>query len=324
MTSTDLDVLLDMGFDQERASIAVKKSGGLQGALQWLEDNQDKSLEDINASSTSENADDETNPSIEPAPLQEGEVAKSMICNECGKKFRSMAQCQAHAERTEHTDFAESAEELAPLTEAEKKQKLEELRARAAEKKAKQAILDKEAAKANEKIRMKSTKEIQDAKEELAKQEQIKAASKKRQEKLEDLAAKRRIQEKIAADKETRRLKAEALKAEREGRPHPQDPSLVAAQSAQSAAPSSSAGGAKKEVTEARLRLQTPTGVVQKTFPADTTLFEVGQALLDNMGGSEVESFTMTYPKKTFSGSVDFGKTLKEAGLAPSAVLIVK
>lgn len=28
MTSTDLDVLLDMGFDKERASIAVKKSGG--------------------------------------------------------------------------------------------------------------------------------------------------------------------------------------------------------------------------------------------------------------------------------------------------------
>jgi hypothetical protein len=172
---------------------------------------------------------------------------------------------------------------------------------------------------------MKSTKEIQDAKEELAKQEQIKAASKKRQEKAEDLAAKRRIQEKIAADKEARRLKAETLKAEREGRAHPQDPSLVAAQNAQAAAgPSVSAGGAKKVVTEARLRLQTPTGVVQKTFPVETTLFEVGQALAENMGGSEVESFTMTYPKKTFSGSVDFGKTLKEAGLAPSAVLIVK
>jgi hypothetical protein len=28
MTSSDLDVLLDMGFDKERATIAVKKSGG--------------------------------------------------------------------------------------------------------------------------------------------------------------------------------------------------------------------------------------------------------------------------------------------------------
>jgi len=37
-----------------------------------------------------------------------------------------------------------------------------------------------------------------------------------------------------------------------------------------------------------------------------------------------VQSFTLTYPKKVFEGSVDFGKTLKEAGCVPSAVLIVK
>jgi len=36
------------------------------------------------------------------------------------------------------------------------------------------------------------------------------------------------------------------------------------------------------------------------------------------------ESFTTTYPKKVYSGALDFGKTLKEAGLVPSAVLIVK
>lgn len=50
-------------------------------------------------------ANDETNPSIEPAALTEGEVAKSMVCNECGKKFRSMAQAQAHAERTYNPSY---------------------------------------------------------------------------------------------------------------------------------------------------------------------------------------------------------------------------
>jgi hypothetical protein len=229
------------------------------------------------------------------------------------------------------------------LTEEEKKAKLEELRAKNAEKKAKQAILDKEEQRKNEvcalhlsrnsksntnlnfpqKIRMKSTKEVQDIKEKLAQQEQIKAAAAKRQEKLNDIAAKKRIQEKIAADKEARRLKAEAQKAEREGRAPPPDPSLAAAQ-AQAAVPSGSGSTPKKEVTEARLRLQTAAGVVMKNFPVDTTLFEVAQSLTTENGGMEVESFTMTYPKKTFSGSVDFGKTLKEAGLAPSAVLIVK
>jgi hypothetical protein len=166
---------------------------------------------------------------------------------------------------------------------------------------------------------MKATKEVQDAKEELQKQEQIKAAAKKRQEKLDDLAAKRRIQEKIAADKEARRLKAESQKAEREGRAPPSDPSLAAAQAQQAHA----APAAKKEVTEARLRLQLGSGTVTKTFSAETTLFEVAQALEGENGGP-VESFTMTFPRKTFSGSIDFGKTLKEAGLAPSAVLIVK
>jgi hypothetical protein len=50
----------------------------------------------------------------------------------------------------EHVDFSESTEEIAPLTEEEKKQKLEELRQKNAEKKAKQAILDKEEQRKNE------------------------------------------------------------------------------------------------------------------------------------------------------------------------------
>jgi UBX domain-containing protein 1/4 len=50
----------------------------------------------------------------------------------------------------EHVDFSESTEEIAPLTEEEKKARLEELRQKMAEKKAKQAVLDKEEQKRNE------------------------------------------------------------------------------------------------------------------------------------------------------------------------------
>lgn len=160
---------------------------------------------------------------------------------------------------------------------------------------------------------MKSTQEVQHIKEELAKKEQIKEAAAKRQEKIEDAAAKRRIQEKIAADKEERRLKAEKIKAEREGRAPPTE--------AIAAAPVVNKPAAAH--TEARLRLQTAKGNVQKTFSIETTLFEVAQSLETEIGGP-VESFTLTYPKKTFQGSLDFAKTLKEAGLVPSAVLIVK
>ena len=270
-------------------------------------------MEEITASADAE-VKDEDNPSIEAAPLKDGEVAQSLVCDDCGKKFRSMAQAQAHGERTEHANFSESTEQIAPLTEAQKKEKLDELRALAAARKAKQALVDKEAAKANEKIRQKSTKEIQDIKEDMANKEQIKAAADKRAEKLRDAAAKKRIQDKIAADKEERRLKSERQKAEREGRAVAPEPV---------ATPAPRTTGPRPVATETRLRLQAPHGTFQKTYPVETTLFEVAQAI-EAEGGAPVESFTMTYPKKTFAGSVDMGKTLKEAGLVPSAVLIVK
>ncbi|KAF5018902.1 hypothetical protein F66182_9097 [Fusarium sp. NRRL 66182] len=316
---TDLDTLLDMGFDKERSEIAVKKSGGLQGALQWLEDNQDKPLDEIRAAATKaeDDEDDETEAKI--AELESG-TAKSLVCNECGKRFRNHDLATYHATKTEHTDFSESTEEIAPLTEDEKKAKLEELRERLRAKRALQSVKDKEEQKLNEKIRQKSTKESQDAIEELARKEQVKEAVKKRQEKADDQEAKRRIKAKIEADKAERRRKAEEAKAAREGRA-PQ------AEAATPAAPAAAAAAAapkpKANHSEARLRLQTDGGNITKTLPAETTLFELAQQLQSETGNA-VSSFTTTFPRKTFQGDIDFSKTLKEAGLVPSSVLIVK
>ena len=166
-----------------------------------------------------------------------------------------------------------------------------------------------------QKIRQKATRDTQDAKEDLARKEQIKEAAKKRQEKMADVEAKNRIRAKIAADKAERTRKAEEAKAAREGRAPVEETPAPAA--AAPAAPKTSSH------SEARLRLQTPSGNVIKTYPADTTLFEVAQQL-EAENGTSVSSFTMTFPRKTFEGHVDFSKTLKEAGLTPSAVLIVK
>ena len=74
--------------------------------------------------------------------------------------------------------------------------------------------------------------------------------------------------------------------------------------------------------TETRLRLQTANGNVQKSFPVDTTLFEVAAAL-GAESGLEAKSFVQNYPKKIFD-QIDFGQTLKELGLVPSASLIVR
>lgn len=60
-----------------------------------------------------------------------------------------------------------------------------------------------------------------------------------------------------------------------------------------------------------------------KTYPADTTLFEIAEQLREE-NGTVVTSFSTTFPRKIFEQGIDFGKTVKEAGFVPSAVLIVK
>ncbi|KAJ2997094.1 hypothetical protein NUW58_g762 [Xylaria curta] len=306
MSQSVLDQLLEMGFDKERAELAVKKSDGLPDAMDWLEKNQDTPLEELLA-------EEESGPQV--AKVEENEVAMSLVCNECGKKFRSQREAEFHANKSGHADFAESTEQIAPLTEEEKQQRLAELREKVKAKRANQAIVDKEEQKRNEQIRQKATKESQDIKEELQRKEQIKEAAKKRQEKVDEMEAKKRIKAKIEADKEERRRKAEEAKAAREGRAIPTATPTPAAV----APPARPAANHN----EARLRLQTSGGNVMKTLPAETTLFEVAQ-MLEAENGLTVSKFVQNFPRKVFEGNLDFGKTLKEAGLVPSAALIVQ
>lgn len=121
----------------------------VQAALEWLEENQDKTLEDIKATNTT-TTNTNSNEDEEGPALKEGEEPRSLVCNECGKKFRSQAQAEFHASKTEHVDFSESTEELAPLTEEEKQNRLAELREKLAAKRAVQTEQDKADKKRNE------------------------------------------------------------------------------------------------------------------------------------------------------------------------------
>jgi len=308
----DLDMLKEMGFDPEKASLALQKGGGnLQGAIDWLEKNQDKSMEELKEGENEEQNEDSNEVNI-PA----GESAKSLLCKECGKKFRSQAQAEFHASKTEHVDFEESTDEIAPLTEEEKKARLDELRQKLALKRAEESEKDKINNKRNDEIKRKHTIEAQDIKEDLQKKEQIKDAEKKRQEKVADAEAKRRVKAKIEEDREARRLKAEQEKAARSGSMI----SPVAAAPVETTSIPSKPKSAS-DYTEARLRLTTPTGMLTKTLPVETTLFELA-SIVENESGQAVSFFTTNFPKKTFKQE-DFGQTLKEAGMVPSAALIV-
>ena len=90
----DLETLIDMGFPQDRAELAVKATGGLQGAIDWLEKNQEKSIDEIKADQAGATASDEA-PSLQP-----GEEARSLVCEDCGRKLRSTAQAEWHASKT--------------------------------------------------------------------------------------------------------------------------------------------------------------------------------------------------------------------------------
>ena len=309
MASSDLDTLVDMGFPRDRSELALKASGGLQSAIDWLGDNQDKSLDEIKQAAT--------NASEEPPALEPGEEAKSLVCDECGKKFRSVNQAQFHGEKTGHEQFSESTEELKPLTEEEKAQRLQELKEKLAAKRALQSEQDKEDRKKNEQIRQKSTKETHDIREELQKKERLKEAADKRAEKKADEDARKRVLAKLEVDKQERKRKAEIEKAKRAGQAPP--PAPVQAPLATSSGPTTSKPASA--YTEARLALQTASGRVMKTFPVDTTLFEVAHALEEG-GNVAVATFTTNFPKKVYDKS-DFGLTLREAGMVPSAALIV-
>lgn len=75
----------------------------MNGALEWLETNQDKPLEELAAAAEAKKDDDdddaaEVQANIE--ALENGGTAKSLVCNECGKRFRSQDTASYHATKT--------------------------------------------------------------------------------------------------------------------------------------------------------------------------------------------------------------------------------
>lgn len=146
----------------------------------------------------------------------------------------------------------------------------------------------------------------------------MKEAQKKKQEKMADIEAHRRVKAKIEADKEARRQKAEREKAERAGQAPPPQP--AAAPLATSSGPVASKPASA--YTETRMRFQTPKGNIMKSFPVTTTLYEVASTLRES-DDVEVASFVQTFPRKVFDSEF-FGESLKDLGLIPSASLLVQ
>lgn len=339
---SDKDVLISMGFDTARVEWALRATNnkGLQPAMDFILEHNDDPIPDATsgAAETSsaqpqsvpmdEDDDEETAAlrAVYGSPgaadqADSGVEARSIKCSECGKIFKNTALANFHAEKSGHDQFEESTEEIKPLTEEEKQQKLLDLREKMNEKRAKKAAEDAKEAKANELIRRKAGKEASQIKEDLKNKQLLKDLEAKRREKEDDKKALAAIKAQIDADKRQRAQKAAQEKALRDGAAPPAD---AAGPSAPSAAPATtSVPGREFKDTRLQIRLASGGQPLTTTLPSDSTLREVAEFVAGQTLTVDVDTvtFTQQFPRKQFSAS-DFSRSLRDLGLTPSAVLI--
>lgn len=85
------------------------------------------------------------------------------MSNSCGKLFKSNLEVEFHATKSGHDRFSESTEEKKPLTEEEKKEQLRILTEKLKQKNKEREEQEKKDAQEREKNRIKSGKEMAQA-----------------------------------------------------------------------------------------------------------------------------------------------------------------
>ncbi|PIA14590.1 hypothetical protein COEREDRAFT_76151 [Coemansia reversa NRRL 1564] len=323
---SDEETLLGFGFPEERvkAALSATNNGGLDAALNWLEANPN----DSGISENSSTNDDKTNTDIAPEEAVT-EEAQSIVCNECAKLFKNEDHAQFHAVKSGHTDFAQSTQAIKPLTEEEKKQKLDELQIKLKEKRAKAEEEEKKRQRENEIIRRKAGKDQSENQERLKEQQMKRELAEQQRIKREDQEAARRIKLQIEQNRKDRAARIAQEKAERENAgsanipsgDNTNLPSMINA-----GLPKVSTEGSTQARLQIRPMLQSasePVKPLTHTFSADQTLKDVFKFVKEQIPhlGRHIKLST-TFPRKDFSTHHE-SKTLKELGLVPNAALIL-
>lgn len=282
--------LQEMGFPPARIEASIKNtSGSLEDAIGWLETNQIDYDKGVYAADAEE----------ETVTGGVSVVGDTKTTNTSATPIDVDAAADAAAEA--------EVEQKKELTKEEKEAKLDELRAKAAIRKAENDKKDAAERKRNDEISKKSQKDNQAIKDEMERKAAIRDAQKKRKEAADDIAAKKRIKDLIEADKRARAAEKAGVKP---------TASPVAVPVSKPAAP-------RAAPTDSRMQFRVPgKPPIVKTFPVETKLQEVAEALSQDIGvqtGSLV--FTTTFPTRKLT-SADFGKTLKEADLINAAVIV--
>ncbi|XP_076174586.1 UBX domain-containing protein 1 [Ptiloglossa arizonensis] len=317
MSSTDINMLVDMGFNLPNAEKALEITGnkGVVPAMEWLlahSDDAELSPEQPTAeSSTTSIAQIPAEDSSASASGQVSttEVAKSMKCDVCGKLFKSNLEVEYHATKTGHDRFSESTEEKKPLTEEEKREQLRILTEKLKQKNKEREEQDRIDTFARERDRIRVGKQMAQARRKWEELETKKMMEQRRQEKEDEKQARQKVRAQIEADKIARRARANAKE-------EPRTPP---------SAPSSSTTLYSKNYSETKLQIRLTNGqTLMHNFGHKEQLSAVVLFIEMNRTDDSAPFSLMTnFPKKIFTED-DYDTPLDVLGLVPSSVLIVK
>lgn len=195
-------------------ALNVTSHKGVEMAMEWLLAHGD---EEIPAAATSDAAPasvsaaaaasgEDTAPSSSGC-ADGGAVAKSLKCDDCGKVLKDQTEVEYHAAKTGHSNFSESTEEKKALSEEEKKAQLALIEEKLKQKRVEREEREKADALERERNRIRSGKDMTEARRRMEEIEMKKIVDQRKREKEEEKAARDRVRAQIEADKAARKAR---------------------------------------------------------------------------------------------------------------------
>uniref|UniRef100_A0A182JUF9 UBX domain-containing protein n=1 Tax=Anopheles christyi TaxID=43041 RepID=A0A182JUF9_9DIPT len=328
---SDIQMLIDMGFPKEKAerALEVTNNKGVEQAMEWLLAHADEPLPPVESNAAGDSSSSTAGGTSENTTEEGGSaeadaaIAKSLKCDECGKLFKSQEEVEFHAAKTEHSSFSESTEEKKPLSEEEKKAQLVLLEEKMRRKRQEREENEKKEAMERERLRIKSGKDMLEARRRMEEQEMKKLMDQRKREKLESQQARDRVRVQIEADRAAR-------KAKESGEMPAVSPTSTATVSSSppEVKPTSTTTPTKpveaKNYTTAKIAIRMIDGTqLVQTFQAGEQLAAVRLFVQLKMESVDASFGLMTnFPKKVFTEE-EYEMPLDKLGLVPNAVLIV-